>query len=242
MPGPLLNMPEDNAEPLLQQCGLRPSHHHGIGSSPPAPPCYGARPLVPHPAYHHYPSTPTPPYPPQQAGGCYPGHAPPPPPNPAYHYINEQRRRQKLKREIVLAAFDALPVATLPSSRGEAARVSSPTALQRYMATRTLPPHPFWENVALLQSNPSILHFIRDFGRCDWMEVDCATMTVRMSSASLEQLRLTDELLVQWLRYYDPTLPFWTLFATLATYSGFMVSTAPRCPDLCPPASSAPFL
>lgn len=187
------------------------------------------------------------PYAPPPSPHHFNGHHPLSMPN-MLPFVHEQRRRQRLKRETVLPSFDALPLVSVPSPTQLSASTSSSSdsslmssssgstdssasstlsgksTATSYMISRTVPPQPFWENISLLSSNPAILSFLRDFGRCDWMDVDVSTLTVRMSCNSLEQLRLTDEVLVQWLRYYDPSLPFWTLFATISSYSGFMVS------------------
>jgi len=89
------------------------------------------------------------------------------------------------------------------------------------------------EKLSMLKNCPQILAYIQSFSGADWMEATFSpqpcirlTATTQMpgGKATAEAiLRLSDEMVLQWLHRFDPQMPIWAMFVCPAMLSGLMV-------------------
>ena len=89
------------------------------------------------------------------------------------------------------------------------------------------------EKLGMLKNCPQILAYIQSFSGADWMEATFSpqpcirlTATTQMPGgrATAEAiLRLSDEMILQWLHRFDPQMPIWAMFVCPAMLSGLMV-------------------
>ncbi|KAM3576569.1 hypothetical protein VYU27_001557 [Nannochloropsis oceanica] len=89
------------------------------------------------------------------------------------------------------------------------------------------------EKLGMLKNCPQILAYIQSFSGADWMEATFTphpciriTATTQMpggKSTAEAILRLSDEMILQWLHRFDPQVPIWAMFVCPAMLSGLMV-------------------
>ena len=89
------------------------------------------------------------------------------------------------------------------------------------------------EKLAMLKNCPQILAYIQSFSGADWMEATFTPQPCIRITASTDLhggrataeaiLRLSDEMILQWLHRFDPSMPIWAMFVCPSVLSGLMV-------------------